>query len=345
MALELDIWTVEKLSDYFGGRPDLAGISLREAIDKYTAEKLAEVLEYAKANSSFYKEKIGDLEFTDIPFTTADELRDREKEFLCVEPGEAGLVLQTGGTTGKPKSIYFTEEDYRLDEEYFAQALRLVADETEKVLVLVSGSMGKNLAEALKKIGAQVIEYGQPGKKESEKILKLIRAEGVTTIVASATHMIALARQTEKEMEAGMEDVYLRSVLLVGEFVPENTVLMLEDVFQCMVFEHYGMVEMGQSCGIACGYSRGYHIREADLYIELINPLTGEVVPEESGKNTPGFSNYGEIVVTTLNRRGMPLIRYRTGDFSRWILTDCPCGSSLKMLDKVVPGDGRMDNR
>ncbi|MDO4518156.1 MAG: hypothetical protein Q4B78_03000, partial [Bacillota bacterium] len=121
------------------------------------------------------------------------------------------------------------------------------------------------------------------------------------------------------------------------------TAIMVEEVFQCTVFEHYGMTEMGLGCAVSCGYSRGYHIRELDLFIELINPRTGAVVEEVSNRNTPGFSNYGEIVFTTLTRKGMPFLRYRTGDFSRWILGDCPCGSSLKRLDKVIPGDDRVD--
>lgn len=351
MALDLDIWTVEKLSDYFGGRPDVAGISLREAIDKYTAEKLSETVEYAKANSSFYGNLPGDCEFTDIPFTTAEDLCERGADFLCADPSEMSSIesWKTRGTSGKAKEIFFTPEDRKLTEEYFAHALKLVIDGSDKVLILMpvssEGSIGKIFSKAIAETGAEAIEYGVPEKKSAPEILKLIRNEGVSSIIASPTNMIALARQAEKEMEAGYEDIYLRSVLLSGEFVPENTALMLEDVFQCMVFEQYGMTEMGLGGAIACGYSRGYHVWETGLYIELINPLTGEVVPETDGKNTPGFSNYGEIVVTTLTRKGMPLIRYRTGDFSRWILSDCPCGSSLKMLDKVVPGDGRMDKK
>ncbi|MDO4472085.1 MAG: AMP-binding protein [Bacillota bacterium] len=349
MALDLDLWTIEKLSSYFGGRPDTANLTLREAIDMYTREKLEETIEYAKANSPFYREKIGKLPFEEIPFTTGDDLREREMDMLCVRPSEISRIvtMDTSGTTGRPKRIHFTREDQELTVDYFNHGMRLIVDETDKVLILMpaasEGSIGLLLGKGLRDLGAEVIEYGLPGKKDAEKILNLIREEGVTSVVAMPTHMVAIARQVEKEAEAGGEEVYLRSVLLSAEFVPDSTAMMLEDVFQCMVFEHYGMTEMGLGCAVSCGYSRGYHLREADLYIELINPLTGEVVPETEGKNTPGFSNYGEIVFTTLTRKGMPFIRYRTGDFSRWILGDCPCGSSLKRLDKVVPGDGRTE--
>jgi phenylacetate-coenzyme A ligase PaaK-like adenylate-forming protein len=92
------------------------------------------------------------------------------------------------------------------------------------------------------------------------------------------------------------------------------------------VYEHYGMTEMGLGGAMACEKRDGYHPREADLLFEIIDPCTGEVLPE---------GEYGEIVFTTLTRQAMPFIRYRTGDFSRWLPGLCGCGSILKRLDKV----------
>jgi phenylacetate-coenzyme A ligase PaaK-like adenylate-forming protein len=86
------------------------------------------------------------------------------------------------------------------------------------------------------------------------------------------------------------------------------------------------MIEMGLGGGVECQARRGYHLREADLYPEVIDPIHGRTVPE---------GEYGEVVFTTLTRRGMPLIRYRTGDISRFIPGDCPCGTVLRTLAKV----------
>jgi phenylacetate-coenzyme A ligase PaaK-like adenylate-forming protein len=83
---------------------------------------------------------------------------------------------------------------------------------------------------------------------------------------------------------------------------------------------------MGLGGGVECQARRGYHLREADLYLEVIDPIHGRTVPE---------GEYGEVVFTTLTRRGMPLIRYRTGDISRFIPEDCPCGTVLRTLEKV----------
>lgn len=399
MALDLDIWTADIVSRALGGRPDLGNVTLREAIDIYTEEKLRETFEYVKANSRYYGEKFADIELgkseTDggtpngaapagweqIPFTTPEQLCEREMDLLCVSPSEISRIvtMQTSGTTGKPKRIYFTEADQELTMDFFDHGMRLIVDETDTILVLMparsEGSIGRLFGDAVRRFGAKAIEYGVPfmdtnepekaeekaadgadgqtadgaaagtwkqsnKTEEADQILQIIRDEGVTCVLATPTHMVALARALERQVAAGADEIYLRSILLSAEFVPNKTVMMLEEVFQAMVFEHYGMTEMGLGCAVSCGYGRGYHIRETDLYIELINPITGEVVHGESPK-TPGFSNYGEIVFTTLTRKGMPFVRYRTGDFSRWILEPCPCGSQLKRLDKVYPGEER----
>ena len=406
MALDLDYWTADIVSRQLGGRPDLGNVTLREAIDIYTEEKLRENFEYAKANSRFYGKKLAGIDVTggasggnggasgslggascgevpagweDVPFTTVDELCENGMDFLCVSPADISRIvtMQTSGTTGDPKRIYFTKEDQELTVDFFDHGMRLICDETDTVLILMpaasEGSIGKLLGEGLRRFGARTIEYGVPfmetqtatldggdagtsdgatspaegatwkqssRAEEADKILQLIRDEGVTSVVATPTHMVALARAMERQAAAGEEEIYLRSILLSAEFVPNKTVMMLEEVFQAMVFEHYGMTEMGLGCAVSCGYGKGYHIRETDIFIELINPITGEVVRGESPK-TPGYSNFGEIVFTTLTRKGMPFIRYRTGDFSRWILDPCPCGSQMKRLDKVYPGEGR----
>lgn len=87
------------------------------------------------------------------------------------------------------------------------------------------------------------------------------------------------------------------------------------------------MTEMGLGGAVSCQNLIGYHFRENDLFIEIVSPETGMPISE---------GQYGEIVFTTLTRKGMPLIRYRTGDISRWLPGVCPCGSVLKRMDKVL---------
>ena len=117
------------------------------------------------------------------------------------------------------------------------------------------------------------------------------------------------------------------SVLLSTDHVPHAVVSALETAWGCRVYNHYGMTEMGLGGGVECEMRRGYHVREADLYFEIVHPETGEQVAE---------GELGELVFTTLTRQGMPLIRYRTGDLSRWLPGQCPCGSVLRTLAPVT---------
>jgi phenylacetate-CoA ligase len=124
-----------------------------------------------------------------------------------------------------------------------------------------------------------------------------------------------------------------KAVLLSTDHVPLAISEALESLWGCKVYNHYGMTEMGLGGGVECQARMGYHLREADLYFEIIDPLTGQPVAADEP---------GEVVFTTLTRAGMPLIRYRTGDLSRFISGSCPCGTCLPRLEKVTR---RLDGR
>ena len=324
-------------------------MGLRKILDEWTRKKLMDTVCYAVENSSFYKEKFRDFfesglqiktieEFEKLPFTNQEELREHGMDFLCVKPSEISRIvtLDTGGTTGKPKRIYFTEEDQQLTVDYFRIGMQLMANAHDKVLILmpakVPGSIGKLLAKGLGGFGSESIEYGLPdmgphknyeaNMQEAKHIIDVIREEGVTGVVALPTHMELIAEAFEGYGSS------VQWVLLSAEYVGDEQVELIEKTFNCKVYEHYGMTEMGLGCAVACGFGNGYHVREMDLYIEIIDPETGEGVPD---------GEVGEMVFTTLTRKGMPFIRYRTGDYSRWILDECQCGSVLKRLDKVGP--------
>lgn len=342
----LDIWTAEKV-----GAEDLTEFS-RIHIDRYTEERLRCTVEYAVKNSPLYNELIGEhlrhitdesttsrefmKIFESLPFTDQNDLRQRELDMLCVRPNEISRIvtLDTGGSTGVPKRVYFTEEDQQLTVDYFEHGMQMIADESDKVLVLmpakVIGSIGKLLARGLRNFGAEAIEYGLPGKApdEAERILELISDEGVTSIVALPTHMKMLVEQLLQSEYGKYADIDVRTVLMSAEYVPPSVVDIVRNIFRCKVYEHYGMTEMGLGCAVGCGFSDGYHIRETDLYIEIIDPDTGEVIRD---------GRTGEIVFTTLTRKGMPFIRYRTGDYSHWIKEPCECGSILKRIARVEP--------
>ena len=114
--------------------------------------------------------------------------------------------------------------------------------------------------------------------------------------------------------------------MLSENYIPNSLSQHIKKKWGCKVFQHYGMTETGLGGAVQCQCLYGMHPREADLYFEIIDLETGNVVKD---------GEFGEIVVTTLTRRGMPLIRYRTGDYGRWLKGECPCGTKLKSLDRV----------
>lgn len=306
----------------------------REALDEYQTNKISEVITLAKENSPFYMKHLKDIipetiknlkDFEKIPFLSATHIRESALQMLCVGQDQISRIvtLQTSGTTGPQKRIYFTPEDQELTIDFFHNGMKYIVNQEDNVLILMPcrtrGSIGELLSRGLDRLGASFIPYGLPD--DFRKLAKLISEKNVTSIVGIPSHILQLA-ETHKEWG----EASVRSVLLSADYVPSSLAHRLEKIWGCKVFEHYGMTEMGLGGAVQCEFLRGMHPRETDLYFEIVDPQTGNVL--EDGE-------FGEIAVTTLTRRGMPLIRYRTGDYGRWLQGDCPCGTVLKSLDKV----------
>lgn len=334
MKRYLDIWTAEKL-----GVSELT----REDIETYRIAKLKETFERAVDRSPFYASlykgmKMESMEdFRKLPFTTPEDVCEHGLDMLCVPQGQISRIvtMETSGTTGKPKRIYFTEEDQELTVDFFHHGMKLLTDETDVFMILMPcerpGSIGMLLKEGLERSGVKVIPYGLPNGSDAEEILRIMEAESVTSCVALATQLSHIAKKAMEgnNLEGGTSRKYnipMKTVLLSAEYVSEESRNTIEAAWGCRVFEHYGMTEMGLGCAVHCSELAGCHIRECDLYLEVIDPETGEVLPD---------GEEGEIVFTTLTRKGMPFIRYRTGDWSSYIKEPCACGSVLKSITRV----------
>jgi phenylacetate-coenzyme A ligase PaaK-like adenylate-forming protein len=159
-----------------------------------------------------------------------------------------------------------------------------------------------------------------------DKIISL----SIDCLVGIPTQVLTLARS---KSGSAIKKGLIKSILLSTDYVPKAIVNELGRVWDCPVFNHYGMTEMGLGGGVECEVRAGYHLREADLYFEIVDPTTGAPLKE---------GEIGEVVFTTLTREGMPLIRYRTGDLSRFVSWPCPCGSVLRRMEPVR---GRWDGR
>jgi phenylacetate-CoA ligase len=307
----------------------------REEISQYQLEKVKETIYRAYKNSPFYRDllknfvgmKMNSLEdLQSFPFTASDQVRENSLKFLCVSQSEVSRVvtLDSSGTTGKAKRIYFTKSDQELTVDFFQQGMSSFLETGDSVLILLPGqrigSIGDLLVIALKRGGANPVLHGVV--KNIPEILDIMVREEIDSLVGIPVQVLALARYGEFLGKS----ISLKSVLLSTDHVPRIIVQELQSIWGCQVFEHYGMTEMGLGGGLHCEAHRGYHLREADLYFEIV---------DKNGKSVPDGQE-GEVVFTTLTRQGMPLIRYCTGDISRFLLEPCSCGTILKRLERIT---------
>lgn len=321
---------------------DKTGIKKRDIkeIEQYQLSKIREVVAYVKKYSSFYKELLGDAlqsninsfeDFEKIPFTLPHHIRDNPLSFLCVSQKDIARVvtLRSSGTSGEEKRIFFTEKDLELTIDFFNHGMRCLVDKSDKVLVLLPGesygSIGDLLKKALKRVDIEC--YVQGVITNTKDTANLIQDKGISCIVGIPIQLLHLSRA-----ESTIFKNNIKKILLSTDYVPETLIKEITDKFGCQVFTHYGMTEMGYGGGVECKALSGYHMRDADLYFEIIDPITGRRV--ENGQQ-------GEVVFTTLTREGMPLIRYRTGDIASFSSKPCSCGTFLKTMNRV---SGRIEN-
>jgi phenylacetate-CoA ligase len=308
----------------------------REELEAFQLDRLRQTVHLAKQNSPFYRQHLAEFpgglekleDLSRLPFTTAEDIRRSGLQMLCVSQSEIQRVvtLQTSGTSGEPKRIFFTLQDQELTIDFFQHGMSTFTGPGDRVLILLPGgkpgSLGDLLAKGLVRMGVQAIPYGPV--HDPLDAIHAMQSNGVTCMVGAPTHILAMARFW-KGLE-GSGKLCLHSVLLSTDYVPRAIIEAIEETWNCKVFNHYGMTEMGLGGGVECQARRGYHIREADLYFEIVHPRTGEKLPD---------GETGEVVFTTLTRNGMPLIRYRTGDLSRFLPDPCSCGAILKSLEKI----------
>lgn len=321
----LDPWIRKKIA------ASQSGIT-RQEISAWQLRKVNETLALARGKSSFYRKHIQGMpesissldELRQFPFTTPEDVCANPLHFVCVSQEEIQRVvtLQSSGTTGEPKRIYFTAEDQELTIDFFGVGMSTFTEPGDRVLILLPGetpgSVGDLLRLGLGRLDREPIPYGPV--RDPFLALEMLNDKKAECLVGSPTQVLGLARRWQPGMHRP------RSVLLSTDYLPIAIVKVLEQTWGCQVYNHYGATEMGLGGGVECSAHRGYHLREADLYFEVVNPLTGDPAPD---------GEHGEVVFTTLTRRGMPLIRYRMGDRSRFIPGDCSCGTVLRTLESV----------
>lgn len=335
MRSPLDAW-IERRTGIPG--PDPA------ALRRWQEEKLLATARRAAARSPFHAERLRDFTARDakgraslksIPHTTARHLREHGDRMLCVSQDDVERVvtLSTSGTTGQPKRLFFTLEELEITMDFFRVGMSTFTRPGERVLILLPGRRPDGaadlLARSLPGIGAEGIPGPWPW--EPAQAATLARGENAACLAVTASGLRAIL---EDASALRLIEGVVRVALLSGEPVPSElrSDAMLAGI---EVFDHYGLTETCFGGGVECKAHAGYHLREADLLVEIADPLTGE--PVAQGRE-------GEVVVSTLTRQGMPLLRYRTGDVARMLPGPCPCGSPLPRLGPVSGRIERTDD-
>jgi phenylacetate-CoA ligase len=317
------------------------GSLTRAAIAAYQLRKLRETIGTVRHHSPFYRQLYKDLPETPLsdladiqflPFTSVKDIQNDPFKFLCVSQDEVARVvtLQTSGTTGQPKRLFFTESDLELTIDFFHHGMSTLVSPGDRVLILMPGtlpySVGDLLVRGLSRMNVMGIVHG-PVKDPEAVVQEIIDLE-IDCLVGIPVQVFDIARSPAAGRIAPGR---LKSILLSADYVPPAIVQALSRRWNCPVYQHYGLTETGYGAAVECEALSGYHLREADLLFEIVDPESGS--PVKNGDT-------GEVVITTLTRKAMPLVRYRTGDSARFIPEPCPCGTVLSRLDRI---QGRLE--
>jgi phenylacetate-CoA ligase len=270
-----------------------------------------------------------------LPFTTNTDLRETYPRGLVAVPGEEIMRLHTSsGTTGKPKAIFFSKQDVDNAANLIARGLTMSGTVRGDILQnmmtygLFTGALVMHYGA--EKIGAMVIPAG-PGNTDRQ--ISLMQDFGTTAIHLTPSYALYVAGVMQaRGIDVG-KDLCLKRAYMGAEPYTEETRRKIEYGLGIDVFNCYGLTEMnGPGVAFECTQKSGLHLWEDYFLLEIINPETGEVVPE---------GEKGEMVLTTLRRQAMPLIRYRTRDITMIINEPCECGRTHRRISRML---GRSDD-
>ena len=317
----------------------------RPEIEKLQLERLKKTVHHCM-NSPFYKKRFEengltpeDIQSLDdlrkIPFTTKQDLRDTYPFGIAsVSLDKAVRLHSSSGTTGNPTVIIHTQKD--LDEwaNAVARCLHMVGLRPSDVFQNSSGygmfTGGLGFQYGAERLGMMTVPAAAGNTKRQ---LKFITDFGTTALHAIPSYV---TRIYEVMQEMGIDpkrDTKLRTLIIGAEPHSEEQRRRIEEMMGVKAYNSFGMSEMcGPGVAFECQEQIGLHIWEDYYIVEIIDPDTLEPVPE---------GEVGELVLTTINREGMPLLRYRTRDLTRVLPGECPCGRHHKRLDRMK---GRSDD-
>jgi len=270
-----------------------------------------------------------------LPFLTKEELRDAYPFGLACAPREEFLRLHmSSGTTGNPILNPYTRGDITQWGEVMARCYR-AATVTARDVIQITPSFGLftggfGFHYGAERLGAMVIPIGAGRTILQLKLMKDLKATVLTAIASYPLRLIEVAREEKFDVS----ELSLRVALLGSEMWSDPLRAVIERELSLKTFDIVGMTETGgPGMGIDCEARAGIHLWEDHFYAEIVEPTSGQVVPD---------GTEGELVVSTLSREGLPLVRYRTHDLTRVVSRErCDCGRTHLRIDRLR---GRTDD-
>ncbi|MDR2514789.1 MAG: phenylacetate--CoA ligase [Christensenellaceae bacterium] len=293
-------------------------------------------------NGAFYQKHFaavepGDIkseaDFLRLPFTGKEDLRGAYPLGLCAVPQEEIVrVHSSSGTTGTPVIIPYTQKDVDDWAGMFKRCYEMAGITKADRIQITPGyglwTAGIGFQLGAERLGAMAVPMG-PGN--TDKQIQMMIDLKSTVLTATSSYALLLAEEITKR---GLHDrIHLKKGVIGSERWGEKMRRRIAGELGVELFDIYGLTEIyGPGIGINCPLQEGMHLWSDYFFYEIINPQTGERVPE---------GEIGELVITTFEKEGAPLIRYRTHDLTRAIPGPCPCGSPYP---RIAPLIGRSDD-
>ncbi|MBZ4645761.1 MAG: coenzyme synthetase [Clostridia bacterium] len=317
----------------------------RDEMRKLQSERLINTVRRIYHNVPFYRNKMQQAglvpedirsveDLRKLPFTYKQDLRDTYPYGLFATPlSEIVRIHASSGTTGKQTVVGYTRNDIATWSEVMARTLTAAGANKESFIQVAYGyglfTGGLGVHYGAERIGASVIPISGGNTKRQVQIMKDF---GTTILACTPSYALFLA-ETLEEMGISKEELKLKAGVFGAEPWTNNMRKEIESKLGIIAIDIYGLSEViGPGVAYECACQNGLHISEDHFIPEIINPETGEVLPE---------GEKGELVFTTVTKEGLPLIRYRTRDISSLTYEKCDCGRTLVKMARV---SGRTDD-
>lgn len=318
----------------------------REKIRELQLKRLKKIVHHVYDSVPFYQRKFKEKKITPndiqslddiekIPFTTKDDLRDNAPfGMMATSLNNCVELHSSSGTTGTPVTVCYTPHDIEVWAEVMARCLSMAGLAKEDIFQnpipygTFTGAFGFHYGA--EKIGSLVVPSG---KGQSQRQINLMEYYGTTFLSGIASYIVHLG-QVAKEMGIDPSELKVRHGLFGAEMFTTGLKRRIEDTWNMDVHDVYGLTEMcGPGVSADCDQHDGLHIWEDHFLVECVDPITLEPVDTEEE---------GELVLTTLTKEGMPLLRYRTRDIAKLLDVEvCDCGRTHV---KHTPVKGRSDD-